>query len=119
MGKRNNQTFVNIPFLRFVQMLENKANRAGITVVRVSEAYTSKQCSVCGIIASKNRRNRGLYLCKTCGVRLNADFNAARNILHRYMSTISSSQVVPREPVSSLKVFSPDSGCVAYPVPNS
>ena len=122
LGKRNTQNFVNIPFLKLVQMLEYKANRVGITVIRVSEAYTSQLCSSCGIIAKKNRCSRGLYLCTTCGERLNADFNAARNIVDRYLSTNSSHssfQVVPREPVSSLNVFSPDSGYVAYPVPNS
>ncbi len=100
-------------------MLEYKANRVGITVVRVSEAYTSQRCSSCGILDPKNRRSRGLYICKTCGERLNADFNAARNILHRYLSSRSSSQVVLREPVFPLTVFSPDSGCVTYPVRNS
>jgi transposase len=100
-------------------MLEYKANHSGITVIRVSEAYTSQKCSSCGIITKKNRCSRGLYLCQTCGERLNADLNAARNILHRYLSTNSSSQVVPRELVSSLNVFSPDSGCVAYPFLNS
>jgi putative transposase len=119
LGKRNTQNFVSIPFYKLVQMLEYKANRAGITVIRVSEAYTSQRCSLCGTIARKNRHSRGLHLCKTCGERLNADYNAACNILHRYRSSLSSLQVVLREPVSSLHVFSPDSGCVAYPVPNS
>ena len=59
------------------------------------------------------------YRCQSCGTRLNADLNAARNIVHRYLSSSSSSQVVLREPVSSLNVFSPDSGSVAYPVPHS
>jgi IS605 OrfB family transposase len=119
LGKRNSQNFVSIPFHIFVQMLEYKANRAGITVIRVSEAYTSQRCSNCGIIAKKNRRSRGLYLCQTCGERLNADLNAAKNIVDRYRSSLPSSQVVLRETVFSLNVFSPDSGYVAYPVPNS
>ncbi len=100
-------------------MLEYKANRVGITVIRVNEAYTSQCCSFCGTIASQNRRSRGLYVCKTSGERMNADFNDARNILHRYLTSLPSSQVVPRKPVSSLSVFSPDSGYVAHPVPNS
>jgi putative transposase len=122
LGKRNTQNFVNIPFLKFVRMLENKATRTGIIIIRVSEAYTSQRCSVCGIIAKKNRRSRGLYVCKSCGERLNADFNAARNIVHRYLSTLSSnssSQVVLRERISSLNILSPDSGYVAFPVPSA
>ena len=119
LGKRNTQNFVNIPLLKLVQMLEYKANRLGITVIRISESYTSQRCSSCGIINKKNRCCRGLYVCKTCGERLNADFNAARNILHRYLSTNSSHQVVLRESVSYMNMLSPDSGYVAYPVPNS
>lgn len=119
LGKRNSQNFINIPFLKFVQMLEYKANHAGITVIRISEAYTSQQCSSCGMVASENRRSRGLYICKTCGERLNADFNAAKNILDRYLSSPSSFQVVLRERISSWNMLSLDSGCVAYPVSNS
>jgi putative transposase len=100
-------------------MLEYKANRVGITVIRISEAYTSQRCSVCGVIAKKSRSSRGLYRCKTCGVRLNADFNAACNIAHRYLSSSSSSQVVLRERISFLNLLSPDSGYVASPVPSS
>ena len=117
LGKRNTQNFVNIPVHELVQMLEYKANRSGIAVIRVSETYTSQRCSYCGIIVRKNCHSRGLYLCKTCDKRLNANYNAACNILHRYCSSLSSTQVVLREPVSSLHVFSPDSGYVAYPVP--
>ena len=99
-------------------MLEYKANCAGVVVIRVSEAYTSQKYSVCKIITKRNRLNRGLHLRKSCGERLNADLNAARNIVHLYLSSLSSPQVVLREP-GSLTVFSPDSGCVAYPDPNS
>jgi transposase len=67
----------------------------------------------------KNRRSRGLYLCQTCGNRLNADLNAARNIVYRFSSSNSSFQVVPQERISSLNILSPDSGYMASPVVNS
>jgi putative transposase len=59
LGKRTNQAFVHLPLLRFVRMLEYKAYLVGMTVVRVNEAYTSRQCSQCGYIAKSNRKTRG------------------------------------------------------------
>jgi putative transposase len=44
MGKRNNQTFVQIPHARFIDMLSYKAHLVGIRVLIVEESYTSK-CS--------------------------------------------------------------------------
>ena len=92
LGKRTNQFIVQIPFYKLVHMLEYKGKLVGITVVCVSEAYTSQQCSDCGIIDKQNREFRGLYLCRSCGLRLNADHNAAINILQRFSADL---KVVP------------------------
>ena len=107
LGRRNNQNFVQIPFLKLVRMLEHKGSLVGITVVRVPEAYTSIRCSHCGHTSRSNRRSRGLYVCRSCGSRFNADHNAARNIL------LSSSQVFLPMGVSPRLT---DSRCVTHPV---
>ena len=39
MGDRNNQNFVDIPFLRFVEMIQYKAKMAGIEVFITEESY--------------------------------------------------------------------------------
>ncbi|MHA1977438.1 MAG: RNA-guided endonuclease InsQ/TnpB family protein [Candidatus Hodarchaeales archaeon] len=116
LGKRTNQAFVQLPFLKFVQMLEYKANLVGMTVIRVNEAYTSQQCSRCGYVNKKNRKSRGLFCCLRCGIQLNADSNAACNILHRFPLN---PQVVPTESTLSSGAHLPDSGCVTHPVQNS
>ncbi len=116
LGKRVNQAFVQLPFHKFVHMLEYKANLVGITVIRVNEAYTSQQCSQCGLIDKKNRRSRGAFSCRRCGVHLNADINAACNILQRGQPA---PQVVPMASTSSLSANLLDSGCVTHPVQNS
>jgi putative transposase len=118
IGKRNTQNFVQIPFLKLVHMLEYKAKRVGIQVIRISEIYTSQQCSKCGFRRKSNRKSRGLYICAQCGTRFNADLNAARNILQKFTRSSYSSQVVPRECMSVWTVLSPDSGCVAHPGPS-
>ena len=96
-------------------MLAYKAKLVGITVIRVNEAYTSQQCSFCGYVDKRNRKSRGRFVCRACGVLFNADLNAARNILQRYLIT---QKVVPRGASSSQKLPLPDSGCVTHPVQN-
>ncbi len=116
LGKRINQSFIQLPFSQLVQMLEYKAKLVGMTVVRVDEAYTSQQCSKCGHVDKRNRTSRGSFCCQRCGVHLNADYNAARNILQRYPTD---SQVVPTDSIHSSVTNLPDSGCVTHPVQNS
>lgn len=47
------------------------------------ESYTSQTCSRCGTVDKTNRVYRGLYVCKECGVVINADVNGALNILKK------------------------------------
>ncbi|MHA1104150.1 MAG: RNA-guided endonuclease InsQ/TnpB family protein [Promethearchaeota archaeon] len=83
IGKKNNQNFVSIPFLQLVRQIEYKSEMVGIKVVRITEEYTSQACSSCGIVRKSNRKYRGLYVCKECGMVLNADVNASRNMIHK------------------------------------
>ncbi|MHA1917439.1 MAG: RNA-guided endonuclease InsQ/TnpB family protein [Candidatus Ranarchaeia archaeon] len=83
IGKKNNQSFMQVPFLKFVKQIEYKAKLMGVVVVRVGEEFTSQTCSSCGIICKSNRKHRGLYVCSKCGLVLNADVNASKNILRK------------------------------------
>ena len=113
MGKRINQSFVQVPFHKFLHMLEYKAKLVGIAVILVSEAHTSQKCSRCGIIDKKNRKSRGLYHCTSCGLRLSADHNAALNILQRLPAE---KKVVPKVSSSPVCSEQQDRGCVTHPV---
>ena len=44
ISKTNNQNFVSVPYNMLIQMLDYKCKLAGINMVIVNEAYTSK-CS--------------------------------------------------------------------------
>jgi putative transposase len=44
LGKKTNQTFVSIPYLRFIDMIKYKCTLEGINVIINEESYTSK-CS--------------------------------------------------------------------------
>ena len=60
--------------------LRYKAEWAGRKLVEVKPHFTSQKCSQCGDVSSENRNGK-LYKCKTCGNHMDADLNAARNIL--------------------------------------
>ena len=86
LGKKNNQNFVSIPYNMLVQMLEYKCKLAGINVVIVNEAYTSK-CSFLDRekITKHNsyagrRVKRGLFI-SSSGILINADVNGSLNIM--------------------------------------
>jgi len=54
----------------------------GFQVTKVAPAYTSQRCSCCGVIMKTNRKGE-YYKCSSCGVEMDADYNAAINILQK------------------------------------
>lgn len=56
-----------------------KAAKYGIEVRKINPKYTSQTCSKCGHWEEGQRNGRD-FQCKACGIKLNADYNAARNI---------------------------------------
>ena len=98
LGKKTNQNFVQIPFLRFIQMLIYKCELAGIEVTTVNEAYTSK----CSFLDNEpvrkhksymgRRVKRGLYRSAN-GVLINADVNASYNILSKVAGNLNRNSV--------------------------
>ena len=55
----------------------------GVDNLEVNPAYTSQQCSSCDFVGKSNRKSQKLFVCVCCGLKLNADVNAARNIMKR------------------------------------
>ncbi len=64
---------------QFRTILEAKAVYAGRQVVAVPPAYTSQDCSGCGQRVPK-RLSMRTHVCTSCGLILDRDENAARNI---------------------------------------
>ncbi len=67
---------------RFLSILACKAACAGKRVEAVPPASTSQDCSGCGARVPKSLRVR-THLCPNCGLVLDRDENAARNIQWR------------------------------------
>ena len=67
-----------------VEKLEYKTRLTGRNrLIFVNPAYTSQTCSKCGHCAKENRESQADFECRQCHARMNADLNAARNILKR------------------------------------
>jgi putative transposase len=64
----------------FRQMLAYKAESAGTELIAVKPHYTSQMCSGCGAVVEKDLSVR-THDCPHCGLQLDRDVNAARNIL--------------------------------------
>lgn len=70
-------------FKRLLNGIVFAAEIKGVCVVYVHPHYTSQMCSRCSVICKSNRKSQSIYSC-SCGCKLNADLNAARNIAHRW-----------------------------------
>ncbi|MFE5861884.1 RNA-guided endonuclease InsQ/TnpB family protein [Streptomyces virginiae] len=70
-------------FAQLAAFIEYKAKRAGVPLVYVDPAYTSRQCSACGHIDRRNRRSQATFACRACGFLANADDNASHNIARK------------------------------------
>jgi putative transposase len=64
----------------FLDILEEKAARAGHQVIRVNPRFTSQKCHKCGEIVQKSLSVR-THVCPFCGYVADRDVNAAKNIL--------------------------------------
>ena len=84
LGKRTNQNFVFVPFYKLYQMINYKAEDAGIRVIETEEDYTSK----CSFLDWESIEKHEVYLGKRIkrgmfrsskGILINADVNGGYN----------------------------------------
>ena len=66
----------------FANMISYKAEEAGCKVVFVDPKNTTKMCSDCGTLVDKELCER-IHNCPQCGLSIDRDLNAAKNILIR------------------------------------
>ena len=93
IGKVNNQNFVQVPIMRFADIMKYKCELEGIKVILNEESYTSK-CSfldgeeICKHTKYFGRRvKRGLFVSKN-GIKINADVNGAYNIMKKAIPNV-------------------------------
>lgn len=76
----NGKNRTDAAWATFLHMLTYKAERAGRWVVKVEPRETTDRCSKCGEVVEKPLWVR-VHRCLKCGLELDRDLNAARNIL--------------------------------------
>jgi putative transposase len=67
-------------FAQLFAFVSYKARLAGVPVVEVDPRNTSRTCSGCGHCERANRKSQAEFSCRSCGMSMNADWNAALNL---------------------------------------
>ena len=85
------QSISDVAWSGFVSKLEYKAQWYGKEVVRIETFFpSSKTCSCCGHIKSKLTLKERDWTCVSCNTKHDRDVNAAKNILQRGITILSS-----------------------------
>ena len=88
IGKQNNQNFVLIPFLTFVNDITYKANLKGIEVILTEESYTSGTSFLDNELPTKENYKKSRRICRWLfktnnGKLINSDINGSYQILKK------------------------------------
>ncbi|KIM05286.1 MAG: hypothetical protein KU29_09900 [Sulfurovum sp. FS06-10] len=86
-----NRSILQQSWGKFFELLDYKLRRNGGQLIKVDPRFTSQKCSSCGHISNENRLKQAQFICKNCGNRLNADYNASVNILNAVGTTAKAS----------------------------
>lgn len=97
-GKRGlNRAILDQGWSMFAAMLSYKLEERGGRLELVDPAYTSQQCSACGVIDKESRESQARFRCRHCDHAMNADHNAAINILRRSTAGVEGAGYGPVE----------------------
>ena len=94
MSKKVNQSFVGIPHMKFIEMVQYKAQNAGLNVILTEESYTSGTSFLDNEQPVKENYNksrgkeRGLFISNR-GIKINADVNGAYQIMKKVFPNVS------------------------------
>ena len=69
-------------FGQALRMLDYKTGRVGGQLIKADRFYpSSKTCSACGAVKAKLALSERVFTCESCGIIIDRDINAARNLL--------------------------------------
>jgi IS605 OrfB family transposase len=83
-NKKSNKIVSNWGFKLFEGLLKYKAEQKGIEIKFVDPMFTSQICSGCQN-QNKESRNKGMYRCGVCKLKIHSDVNAAINIKNKFL----------------------------------
>lgn len=101
-GINKENTFLNKlwTYYDLQQKIKYKAEEKGIKVVMINPYKTSQRCSCCGYISKENRdaeKDQAKFECVSCETKMNADWNAAKNIATPDIENIIKKQLEKQE----------------------
>ncbi|MGW6705813.1 RNA-guided endonuclease InsQ/TnpB family protein [Streptomyces sp. NPDC054956] len=70
-------------FAQLGRFVAYKARRAGVPLLFIDPAHTSRMCAECGHTDKLNRVSQGRFACRSCGFIDHADLNSSHNIRAR------------------------------------
>lgn len=79
-GRRSSRLLSHWIYPEIVEALESRCLDQGVLVKKVSPTYTSQRCSGCGWTRKSNRKGKQ-FRCGSCGLTLDSDLNASKNIV--------------------------------------
>ena len=88
LKSQTNQNFTQIPFAKFIQMIQYKAEEKGIAVILTEESYTSgtsfidNEEPIKKFYNKSRRKHRGMFKSNK-GILINADLNGAYQIMKK------------------------------------
>jgi len=85
--KSMNRSIADVAWGQFVRFTQEKAQASGRTVILVDPKNTTQECSKCHKIVQKGLSDR-IHSCPHCGLEIDRDVNAARNVLARGLACI-------------------------------
>ena len=87
LGKgRFSKSIGDVAWGQLIRQIGYKVENTGSQMIKVDPRYTSQVCSGCGCIVKKDLSVR-VHSCPECGLVLDRDVNAARNILKRALDS--------------------------------
>ena len=100
-----NRSLQRVGFRAMLDAVARSCQKNGTDFLRVPPYYTSQTCSLCGEIG---KREKQAFTCTSCGVVIQADFNAARNLRKvAYLTT----QAAAKQGRRQTRSHNPDRGC--------
>ena len=79
-----NRDLRTLSHYKFKCKLEEKCKSRQRNLIITTEEYTSKTCGSCGKINDVGLKR--VFKCDDCGLKIDRDYNGARNILLKYIS---------------------------------
>jgi putative transposase len=99
-GKRKrglNRSIMEQGWGAFERVLAYKLEERGGSLIKINPAFTSQECSACGVIDKASRESQSRFACRHCGFTDHADTNAAKVILRRSAPRVEGGDNAPVE----------------------